>query len=101
MKSLDAVEPSRLSTSHFPLSRDANACKRPFVPVCAGERAGLCQSAPKWKMRDAQNLAVFREVTHYQVLTTMIRIPSLAPICQPQNQRLTSTKGSIWGQLPA
>jgi hypothetical protein len=51
-----------------------------YVPSLIGERAGLCQSALKWKMRDAQNLAGCREVDHYQALTTMIRIHSLAPI---------------------
>ena len=77
---------------------ESHASRALFVPICAGERAGLCQSALKWKMRDAQNLAGFREVTHYQVLTTMIRIPSLAPIlsyCRSKSLVIRELRESI------
>jgi len=62
-------------TESFSLGRHA------FVPICASMRAGTLQRAPKWEKRAVQDLADTSEVSHYQELTMMVRIPSLAPSC--------------------
>ena len=50
-----------------------------FVPVCASNGAELLLSALKWPKRVKCHQAETREVAHYQELTRMIQIPSLAP----------------------
>jgi hypothetical protein len=51
----------------------------PFVPICAWSGDEALQSAPKQKKQVQRNLAQTSQVLRYQRLTTMIRIPSLAP----------------------
>jgi len=69
-----------------------------FVPVCASNGAELLLSALKWPKRVKCHQAETREVAHYQELTRMIQIPSLAPFFHP---RLTGFRDVIQRLEPA
>lgn len=51
-----------------------------FVPICAASLATGRDKPRKCKMAVMRHLSGESEVAHYQTLTAMIRIPSLAPI---------------------
>src|SRR5450432_4055441 len=58
-----------------------------FVPICVSKGSALLQSALKQANRVESHPADNREVTQYQELTRMIRIPSLAPFIFNHSRR--------------